>query len=61
MYFKGITIEVQWVPREENSRADYLSKIMDYEYWGVTDEFLFLFLLTVYGPSSILTDMQETS
>lgn len=36
---KGISIDAQWVPRNENLRADYLSKITDYEDWGVTDEF----------------------
>ena len=39
----GITIEAPWVPRSKNLRADYLSKIIDYEDWrGVTCAFFLL-------------------
>lgn len=48
----GITIEAQWVPREENTKADYLSKIIDYEDWGVTDDF-FSFISGLWGPYDI--------
>jgi dynactin complex subunit len=33
----GISNEIQWIPREGNTQADYLSKIIDYEDWGVSD------------------------
>jgi hypothetical protein len=39
----GISIYIQWIPREGNTQADYLSKIIDYEDWGVS-EFFFLIL-----------------
>ena len=26
-----ITIEIEWVPRDQNTMADYFSKIVDYE------------------------------
>ena len=52
----GITIEAQWVPKEQNSRADYLIQILDYEDWVVADEFFVL--LAVYGAPTILTDLQ---
>ena len=35
----GITIEIEWVPRDQNTMADYISKIVDYEDCGVTDNF----------------------
>ena len=35
----GISIEIQWIPREGNTQADYLSKIIDYEDWGVSEMF----------------------
>ena len=28
-----ICIEPEWVPRELNEQADYLSRIVDYDYW----------------------------
>lgn len=49
---KGISIDAQWIPRNENLRADYLSKIIDYEDWGVTDEF-FEFMSKIWGPYDI--------
>ncbi|CAC5365463.1 unnamed protein product [Mytilus coruscus] len=30
---KGISINTQWIPRGENSKADYISKIIDYDDW----------------------------
>ena len=36
---KGIIIDIQWIPRQENVKADYISNIIDYEDWGVTNEF----------------------
>jgi hypothetical protein len=35
----GISIEIQWIPREGNTQADYLNKIIDYEDWGVSEMF----------------------
>lgn len=49
---KGISIDAQWIPRNENLRADYLSKIIDYEDWGVTDAF-FEFMSKIWGPYDI--------
>ena len=30
----NISLDIQWIPRDQNSKADYLSKIIDYEDWG---------------------------
>jgi hypothetical protein len=35
----GISLETQWIPRDENSKAHYFSKMIDHEDWGVSDEF----------------------
>ena len=32
-------IEIEWIPRSLNDKADYISKIVDYDDWGVTTEF----------------------
>ena len=35
---KSISLEMEWIPRSENERADYASKIVDYDDWGISDE-----------------------
>jgi hypothetical protein len=35
----GISLETQWIPRDENSKAHYFSKMIDHEVWGVSDEY----------------------
>ncbi|XP_063446947.1 uncharacterized protein LOC134726472 [Mytilus trossulus] len=49
---KGISIDIQWIPRKENEKADYISKMVDFEDWGVTHIF-FNFLNDMWGPYSI--------
>ena len=49
---KGIIIDIQWIPRQENVKADYISNIIDYEDWGVTNEF-FQFMNKMWGPYTI--------
>lgn len=49
---KGINIDIQWIPRQENIKADYISNIIDYEDWGVTKEF-FRFMDELWGPHTI--------
>jgi hypothetical protein len=48
----GISIEIQWIPREGNTQADYLSKIIDYEDWGVSEMF-FNFMNELWGIYTI--------
>jgi hypothetical protein len=36
---KGISIDIQWIPGTENEKADYISKMFDFEAWGVTLHF----------------------
>ena len=48
----NISLDIQWIPRDQNSKADYLSKIIDYEDWGVTKQF-FDFINSMWGPHTI--------
>lgn len=48
----NITMEVQWIPRTENAKADYISRMIDHEDWQITFEF-FDFLNFLWGPHSI--------
>ena len=34
-YNHGINLEIDWVPRSLNDKADCLSKIVDYDYWEI--------------------------
>ena len=36
----SMVLEVNWVPRENNKTADYLSKIFDSDDWEITEGFL---------------------
>lgn len=35
----GISLDIQWIPREQNTRAYYLSHIIDPDGWQITLEF----------------------
>ena len=48
----NITIDINWVPREDNVEADLISKTIDRDDWGVSNSF-FKFLDFVWGPHSI--------
>ena len=45
-------MEPCWVKRDENCTADSLSRIVDYDDYGVTDEF-FNYADTLYGPHTV--------
>jgi hypothetical protein len=34
----SINLKIEWIPRELNEKADYLSKIVDWDDWGVSKE-----------------------
>ena len=36
---KGISLDVQWIPRSQNVQADFISKAID---WGVSEEFFYV-------------------
>ena len=37
----NIRLEVQWIPRTENEKADYISRLIDFDDWQITPEFFF--------------------
>ena len=49
---KGISIDIQWIPRTENEKADYISKMFDFEAWGVTLHF-FAFMDQMWWPYTV--------
>lgn len=49
---EGISIDIQWVPCEQNTKADHLSKMIDHEDWGVFDDF-FAFIDNLWRPHSV--------
>ena len=40
---KNISIEVEWIPREQNQTADAYSKVFDYDDWSISDKFFDFF------------------
>ncbi|XP_072014262.1 uncharacterized protein [Amphiura filiformis] len=49
---ENIDLHVQWVPREENTLADSLSREIDFDDWGVSQSF-FNFMDSLWGPHSV--------
>ena len=45
----NILLDVEWIPRDENSYADYLSQIFDFDDWGVSKN-IFNYFDTLGGP-----------
>ena len=48
----GISIEIEWIPRNRNQKADYLSKMIDHDDWGVSFDF-FEFVNSLFGPFTV--------
>ena len=46
---KNISIEVEWIPREQNQTADAYDKVFDYDDWSISDNF-FDFFNKLRGP-----------
>ena len=51
-FCNAITLEPQWVPREENIIADELSRIVDYDDWQL-DPSIFVQIDSFWGPHSV--------
>jgi ribonuclease HI len=49
---RNIELEIQWVPREQNTKADLLSREIDFDDWGVSIPF-FQFVDNLWGPHSV--------
>ena len=48
----NIRVEVQWIPRTENEKADYISRLIDFDDWQVTPE-VFPRLEELWGPQTV--------
>ena len=48
----NIRLEVEWIPRSANARADFLSRVVDYDDWHVKREY-FLMAEVKWGPHSV--------
>ena len=33
---RSISLEMEWIPRSENEKSDYLSRIIDFDDWGIS-------------------------
>ena len=31
-----IRLEIEWIPREMNDQTDYLSRVVDFDDWGIS-------------------------
>lgn len=47
-----ISLEIVWIGRELNSKADEYSRMVDYDYYGVDKEF-FEYIDSLYGPHDV--------
>ena len=47
-----VTIEPEWIPREENELADYISKLRDYDDWMV-HPIIFQQIDQLWGPHTV--------
>jgi hypothetical protein len=48
----SISIDIQWIPCEQNVRADYISRLIDPDDWQITEE-LFRELDGLWGPHTV--------
>ena len=47
-----ISLDVEWIPRDYNQLADYLSKVIEPDDWAINQE-VFDYLSNKYGPFEI--------
>ena len=49
----SIKIDPEWVPREHNQVADYLSRMMDYDDWGISPKVFEEEIDNAWGPHTV--------
>ena len=52
-----VTLEPEWIPREKNKLADYVSKLRDYDDWMV-HLIVYFYRLTDFGDRTLLIGLQ---
>ena len=50
---QGIQLDMEWIPRSPNDKADYISRIRDYDDWKINPD-IFSWIDTMWGPHLIL-------
>ena len=48
----NISLEPEWIPREENEVADYISRIIDHDDWGL-GQAIFDAIDKLWGPHTV--------
>ena len=48
----SLKLELEWIPRSQNDKADYISRIVDYDDWRI-DPVIFVQLDTLWGPHTV--------
>jgi hypothetical protein len=48
----NLSLDVEWIPRTENERADFISRIVDFDDWGISED-LFVYVDSLWGPHEI--------
>ena len=49
---QNISIDIQWVSREQNVRVDFISRLIDPDDWQITEQ-CFMELENLWGPHTI--------
>ena len=47
-----IVVDMEWIPRSDNEVSDYLSKIVDFDDWGVKDSY-FQSVNSIWSPFTV--------
>ena len=51
-YENGIHLDIEWVPRDRNAMAYFISKLVDFDDWQVTED-VFKDLDSLWGPQTV--------
>ena len=49
---QGIRLDMEWIPRSLNDKADYISRIQDFDDWKVNPQ-IFSWIDVMWGPHSV--------
>lgn len=48
----GILLDIEWIPRSQNEKADFISNLNDADDWGVSYQ-IFEYLNSLWGPFEV--------
>lgn len=48
----GILLDIEWIPRSQNEKADFISNLNDADDWGVSCQ-IFDYLNSFWGPFEV--------